>query len=141
MDKTFFRLYTDGACRGNPGSGGVGAVFKDEKGNILGTMKKYIGSCTNNEAEYQALIAGLKEAVGRGYSRLNIFMDSELVVKQINGDYRVKSKHLLKHVVEVRSLLSSISAYRVVHIDRSENKMADQLANEAIDEHFQVNSE
>ncbi len=135
MTETPFRLYTDGACRGTPGSGGIGVVFKDEKGNVLGTLKKYIGSCTNNEAEYQALIAGLKEAVRHGYSRLHIFMDSELVVKQINGDYRVKSKHLFKYILEVRSLLSSFYTYKVIHINRNENKMADQLANEAIDEH------
>ncbi len=135
MAETPFRLYTDGACRGNPGAGGIGAVFKDETGNVLGTLKGYIGSCTNNEAEYRALIAGLKEAVRRGYSGLQIFMDSELVVKQINGEYRVKSRHLLPYVSEVRRLLQAIGAYRVSHIDRSENRLADQLANEAIDEH------
>ncbi|HRT26720.1 MAG TPA: ribonuclease HI family protein [Syntrophales bacterium] len=135
MADTPFRLYTDGACRGNPGLGGIGVVFKDEQGNIVGTIKGFIGSCTNNEAEYQALIAGLKEAVRRGYSRLSIYMDSELVVKQINGAYRVKSKNLSEYFQEVKDLLSAIGNYRVFHIGRNENKLADQLANEAIDEH------
>lgn len=135
MPEIRFRLYTDGACRGNPGSGGIGAVFKDESGHILGVLKKYIGSCTNNEAEYQALILGLEEAVRRGYQRLDVFLDSELVVNQINGSYRVKSRNLLPYSVAVRNLLSSFRECKVRHIDRSENKMADRLANEAIDEH------
>jgi ribonuclease HI/probable phosphoglycerate mutase len=136
MAETRFRLYTDGACRGNPGSGGIGAVFRDETGNILGTLKRYIGNCTNNEAEYQALIMGLEEAAKRGYGSLDIFMDSELVVNQLNGTYRVKNKNLLKYNLAARDLLSTIGTYKVKHIDRSENKLADQLANEAIDDHM-----
>jgi ribonuclease HI len=136
MSDARFRLYTDGACRGNPGFGGAGSVFKDETGNIVGAVKKYVGHCTNNEAEYQALIMGLEEAVRRGYNRLDIFLDSELVVNQINGTYRIKSKNLLKYIIKVRNLLSLLHEYKIAHIDRSHNKMADQLANEAIDEHF-----
>jgi ribonuclease HI len=136
MAEALIRLYTDGACRGNPGEGGIGVVIKDEGGNVLGALKQYIGPCTNNEAEYRALLLGLEEAVRRGYRRLEIFMDSELVVNQINGDYRVRSKTLLGYMLQVRNLLSSIKTYRVQHIDRSENKMADRLANEAIDEHY-----
>jgi ribonuclease HI len=95
-----------------------------------------VGHCTNNEAEYQALIMGLEEAVRRGYNRLDIFLDSELAVNQINGAYRIKSKNLLKYIIKVRNLLSLLHEYKIAHIDRSHNKMADQLANEAIDEHF-----
>ncbi len=135
MAETRLRLYTDGACRGNPGLGGAGAVFQDGKGDVVFTFKKFIGSCTNNEAEYAALIMGLEEAARRGYRRLDIFMDSELVVNQINGSYRVKSKNLVKYISEVRRLLSFLEDYRVSHVVRNENKLADQLANEAIDEH------
>jgi len=137
MTDARFTLYTDGACRGNPGIGGAGSVFKDENGNVVATLKKYIGHCTNNEAEYRALIMGLEEAVRRGYNRLDIFLDSELVVRQINGVYRIKSKNLLKYILQVRNLLSLIREYKMAHIDRSHNRMADQLANEAIDEHVQ----
>lgn len=136
MSDARFSLYSDGACRGNPGLGGIGSVIKDKKGNVIGTYKKFIGHCTNNEAEYQALIMGLEEAVRCGYTRLEIFLDSELVVKQISGIYRIKSKNLLKYIIQVKNLLSSICEYRISHIDRSHNQMADQLANEAIDEHF-----
>jgi ribonuclease HI len=136
MPETKIRLFTDGACRGNPGSGGIGAACQNETGKILYTMKRYIGSCTNNEAEYQALIMGLEEAVKRGYDAIDIFMDSELAVKQLNGAYRVKSKNLFKYINAARELLSSFGTYTLRHIDRSENKLADRLANEAIDEHF-----
>jgi ribonuclease HI len=137
MSDARVRLYADGASRGNPGLGGAGSVFKDENGNLVGSLKKYIGHCTNNEAEYQALILGLEEAVRRGYNRLDIFLDSELVVKQVTGAYRVKSKSLLKYIIQVRNLLSLIRDYKIAHIDRRHNQMADRLANEAIDEHFE----
>jgi ribonuclease HI len=79
---------------------------------------------------------GLEEAVKRGYDAIDIFMDSELAVKQLNGAYRVKSKNLFKYINAARELLSSFGTYTLRHIDRSENKLADRLANEAIDEHF-----
>jgi len=131
-----FILYADGACRGNPGLGGAGSVIRDESGNVVGVFKKFLGRCTNNEAEYRALIMGLEEAVRLGCSRLDIFLDSELVVRQVSGVYRIKSKNLLKYINQVRNLLLLIPEFRIAHIDRSRNQMADQLANEAIDEHF-----
>jgi len=139
MSDARVRLYADGASRGNPGLGGAGSVFVDESGNVVGSLKKFVGHCTNNEAEYHALILGLEEAVRRGYNRLDIFLDSELVVRQVTGAYRVKSKSLLKYIIQVRNLLSLIDGYRIAHIDRSHNRMADQLANEAIDEHLKSN--
>lgn len=130
-----FSLYTDGACRGNPGPGGAGSVIRDGDGSVIGTCKKYLGRCTNNEAEYQALIMGMEEAVRRGCSRLDIFLDSELVVRQIGGAYRIRSKNLIKYIHRVKNLLSLFQDYTIAHIDRSLNQMADRLANEAIDEH------
>jgi ribonuclease HI len=127
-------LYTDGACRGNPGYGGAGAVLVDEEGNTVATVRKFLGLCTNNIAEYSALILGLEEALKRRYRQLHIFLDSELIVKQINGSYRVKSSHLKVLMQDVRRLLSSFDGYTVEHVGRSYNQIADRLANEAIDE-------
>jgi ribonuclease HI len=133
MGDDVVKLYTDGACRGNPGIGGAGAVLIDSKGNTLATCRKFLGICTNNEAEYQALILGLEEALKNHYRRLQIYMDSELLVKQINGAYQVKSPQLKTLMQEVKRLLSFLDEYVVEHIRRNLNSVADQLANEAID--------
>ncbi len=134
MAEGALKLYTDGACRGNPGYGGAGAVLVDEEGNTIASVKKSLGICTNNIAEYSALILGLEEALKKQCRRLHIFLDSELLVKQINGSYRVKSAHLKMLMQDVKKLLSSFDGYTIEHIARSYNQDADRLANEAIDE-------
>lgn len=134
MADALLNLYTDGACRGNPGYGGAGAVLVDEEGQTVATVKKFLGLCTNNVAEYAALILGLEEALKRRCRRLHIFLDSELLVKQISGAYRVKSSHLKVMMIDVRRLLSSLEGYTVEHVERGRNHVADRLANEAIDE-------
>ena len=134
MDSPVINLYTDGACRGNPGQGGAGAVLVDETGEIVATVRHSLGHCTNNIAEYKALIFGLEEALKKRYGQLNIFLDSELLVNQIKGSYKVKNENLKTLMSEVRKLLSYFDSYKVEHIDRSLNQMADKLANEAIDE-------
>jgi len=128
-------LYSDGACRGNPGNGGAGAVLTDETGVIVASLKKYLGICTNNVAEYQALILGLEEALKRKTSCLCIHLDSELLVRQIQGTYRVKQAHLKPLIFRIREMLSNLDGYKVEHVYREKNKLADQLANEAIDEY------
>jgi ribonuclease HI len=127
-------LFTDGACRGNPGQGGAGAVLVGEKGEVVGTAKKFLGHCTNNIAEYQALILGLGEALGRGATAISIYLDSELLVRQIQGIYRVKNPALKPLMAEIRDLLDRFDTWQVEHVPRSENALADGLANEAIDE-------
>ena len=134
MTDLAFNLFTDGACRGNPGQGGAGAVLVDEKGNIFATTKHSLGLCTNNIAEYRALILGLEEALKRRCRRLHIFLDSELLVNQINGTYKVKNENLKVLMRDVKKLLSDFDSYTVEHIARSKNHIADRLANEAIDE-------
>jgi len=134
MPDLTINLYTDGACRGNPGQGGAGAVLIDEEGNVFATRKTSLGLCTNNIAEYKALILGLEEALKRKCRRLNIFLDSELLVNQINGQYKVKNENLKIMMRDVRKLLSYLDSFTVSHIDRSQNRLADKLANEAIDE-------
>jgi len=137
MEHRALLLYSDGACRGNPGLGGAGAVLVDPKGRVVCSLKKFLGLCTNNIAEYKALILGLEAAVERRPKKLHIFLDSELLVKQVDGSYRVKHENLKPLMVKVRDLLSSLESYTIQHIDRSENKKADELANEAIDEAFE----
>ena len=134
MASPVVNLYTDGACRGNPGQGGAGAVLVDERGEIVAALRHSLGHCTNNIAEYRALIIGLEEALKKRYRQLNIFLDSELLVNQIKGSYKVKNENLKILMSEVRKLLSYFDSYKIEHIDRSLNHMADKLANEAIDE-------
>ena len=134
MPDGIVNLYTDGACRGNPGQGGAGVVLVDESGEVVATVKRSLGHCTNNIAEYRALIIGLEETLKKRYGQLNIFLDSELLVNQIKGSYKVKNETLKGLMSEVRKLLSYFDGYTVKHIDRSQNHIADRLANEAIDE-------
>lgn len=127
-------LFTDGACRGNPGNGGAGAVLVGENGEVVLTAKRFLGHCTNNIAEYQALILGLEEALGRGATAISIRLDSELLVRQIQGVYRVKNPALKPLMADIRGLLDRFDTWQVAHVPRSENAIADRLANEAIDE-------
>lgn len=129
-----FQLFSDGACRGNPGIGGAGAVIKDADGKVIWEGREYLGMCTNNIAEYRALILGLKGALACGCNNLKINLDSELLAKQITGSYRVKNEQLKLLMQEVRSLLSSFDAIDVRHVPRLQNSHADKLANAAIDE-------
>jgi len=135
MEKQNYRLYSDGACRGNPGEGGAGAVITDVEGKVIWEGKEYLGHCTNNIAEYKALILGLKGALASGCKKLDVYLDSELLARQINGAYRVKNENLKVLMQDVRSLLSSFDSIQVKHVLRSHNAQADRLANLAIDTH------
>jgi ribonuclease HI len=136
MEKKLNKLYSDGACRGNPGVGGAGAVITDAEGSVIWEGKEYLGHCTNNIAEYKALILGLKGALAEGYKNLEVYLDSELLANQINGSYRVKNENLKVLMNEVRSLLTSFDSIQVKHVLRSHNSHADRLANLAIDTHI-----
>ncbi|MDD4357832.1 MAG: ribonuclease HI family protein [Smithellaceae bacterium] len=129
------KLFSDGACRGNPGIGGAGAVITDDSDRVLWEGSQYLGQCTNNIAEYQALILGLKGALVCGYKNLEIYLDSELLANQINGSYKVRNENLKILMQEVRRLLSSFASSEVRHVLRCHNARADRLANLAIDEH------
>ena len=127
-----YRLYSDGASRGNPGHSGIGVVIKDEDGKIVKKVSQYIGRGTNNVAEYIALIVGLEEAAKLGVKNLEVFLDSELLVKQIKGVYKVKSEHLKPLLFLVEYLNKSFSGIVYKHIPREKNKEADKLASEAV---------
>jgi ribonuclease HI len=134
MSDKKYKLFSDGACRGNPGIGGAGAVITDIGENVIWEGKEYLGHCTNNIAEYRALILGLKGALANRYKNLEVYMDSELLAKQINGSYRVKNENLQTLMKEVRNLLASFNSVEVRHVPRLHNSHADRLANLAIDE-------
>ncbi len=126
-------LYTDGASRGNPGKAGAGIAIFDEQGNELVGTEEYLGLCTNNEAEYKALLLGLARCGEFGGGRIKIHLDSELVVKQILGVYRVKHPNLIPLFRQARQKLSEFASYSIIHVRREKNSRADQLANRAID--------
>ncbi|MGH9388625.1 MAG: ribonuclease HI family protein [Vicinamibacteria bacterium] len=128
------RVYFDGASRGNPGPSGAGALIQDADGTILAEVAKYLGEFTNNMAEYLALSLALKEALRLGIRRVDLYSDSELLVKQINGEYRVKDEKLKLLNKSVRDVLSSFEFYEIRHIPREQNREADRLANRAIDD-------
>lgn len=127
-------LFTDGAARGNPGPAGCGFVLADSDGHVVFEGHKYIGDATNNQAEYTALLEGLKKALELEFSEVDISLDSELVVRQILGEYKVKNEGLKLHFREATELLRKFGSYNIKHIPRERNKAADRLANRAIDE-------
>ena len=129
-------LYTDGASRGNPGEAGAGIALIDSHGNELATRSIYLGKCTNNVAEYQALIAGLETSLKEKCCVINIFMDSELIVRQIEGRYKVKNEQLKPLFAQVKTLLGQLDSWNIAHIPRKENARADELANKGIDDNL-----
>lgn len=126
-------LNTDGGARGNPGPSGIGVVLKDETGKLLKAQGEYIGIATNNEAEYKALILGLKLAQNLQALEILVRMDSELIVRQMQGVYKIKDEKLKKLAQEVFRLKSSFKNIVFVHVPREKNSEADALVNEAID--------
>jgi ribonuclease HI len=126
--------YTDGASRGNPGESGIGVVLKDEHGNVLKSQYGYIGQATNNIAEYRALAACLKLVQEIECSNLIVHSDSELMVRQMNGQYKVKDADLKKQFISIQKTLGDLSfQFAIKHIEREKNKEADRLANRGID--------
>ncbi|SHM06281.1 ribonuclease HI [Caldanaerovirga acetigignens] len=127
------KVYVDGASRGNPGDAGIGIVMLDENGNVVKEMSDYIGQTTNNIAEYTALITALKEALEMGCEEVEVFSDSELMVKQINGQYQIKNEGIKRLYSQVTQLMKEFRSFSINHVRREYNKRADELANEGID--------
>jgi len=126
-------IYSDGGARGNPGPAGIGAVIYNENKKEIATISRFLGKATNNQAEYEALIAVLKKAKDLNIKDAIVYLDSELIVKQINRDYKVKDKDLAKLFIKVHNLSLSFDKISFFHVRREFNKRADQLANEAMD--------
>ena len=128
------RVFIDGASQGNPGPAGIGVAFlQNGSTQPLATIHKYIGEATNNVAEYTALIYALQEALIRGYRSLEVSTDSELVAKQLNGEYKVREPTLQPYYDQFLHLKQGFEQLTVRAIPREQNRLADQLANEAIE--------
>ena len=128
------KLSTDGGARGNPGPAAYGYVLEDEDGNVLAAHGEAIGIATNNVAEYSALIAGLEKAVELGVTELEVVSDSELMVKQMLGEYRVKNAALQQLSLEASRQARRIGRVDYTAVRREHNELADKLVNEALDE-------
>jgi ribonuclease H / adenosylcobalamin/alpha-ribazole phosphatase len=131
------RLSTDGGARGNPGPAAYGYVLEADDGTVLAAHGEAIGVATNNVAEYRALIAGLKKAVEVGVRELDVVSDSELLVKQMKGEYRVKNEALRELSVQASRLSRRIPHVRWTAVRREHNELADRLVNEALDRSLQ----
>ena len=125
-------IHADGASRGNPGPAAIGATIKDEAGQLLAAISQRIGRATNNQAEYRALIAALEKAIKLGANEASIYLDSELIVKQITGKYRVRNAALKPLYDQVKSLQDQLRGSVITHIPRQQNTEADNLANAAL---------
>lgn len=126
-------IYSDGGARGNPGPAGIGAVIYDEEKNIVHEISEYLGETTNNQAEYRAVIAAIEKLKEFEVDELNFFLDSELVVKQLNGQYKVKNEGLAPLFVKIHNARQSFKKVTFSHVRREFNKEADALANKAMD--------
>src|SRR5688572_25656094 len=128
------RVYSDGAARGNPGLSGAGAVLVDPSGQVVDRIGKFLGTQTNNYAEYMGLLLGLRRARALGVREVEVFADSELMIRQLGGRYQVKSQSLKPLYDEAVRLLNDFSRVKLVHVPREMNKAADEMSNRAIDE-------
>ena len=127
-------LYADGASRGNPGRAGAGAVLIGENGKVIAELTKYLGTTTNNVAEYNGFIIGLEEAKRLGVDDLEVRMDSKLVVEQMRGLWKIKHPNIKPLALRAGALFATFPKRAISHVPREENGIADALANRAIDE-------
>ena len=127
------RLFTDGGARGNPGPAAYGFVLETEDGTVLAAEGEAIGVATNNVAEYSGLVAGLRKALELHVPEVEVVSDSELLVKQMRGEYRVKNEGLRELFVEASTLARRLESVEYRHVKRAHNELADRLLNEALD--------
>jgi ribonuclease HI len=126
-------IYTDGAARGNPGPAAIGVALKDAAGNTVATISRTLGVKTNNQAEYTAVIAGVEKAISLGAKQVVLKSDSELVVRQLMGQYKVKNADLKELYQKVVALTGRLEKFSALNIPREQNKQADALCNKALD--------
>lgn len=129
------KLYSDGGARGNPGPSAGAAILLDVNGAQVFNIGEYFGIGTNNQAEYKGLLLGLTECLSRQILDLDCFLDSELIVKQLKGEYKVKDQTLSQLYQSVQMLLPKFAKVSFTHVPRSNNKLADKKVNEILDQH------
>lgn len=134
---TRLRVYCDGAARGNPGLAGAGAVLVEPSGQVVDRLGKFLGSRTNNFAEYSGLLLGLSRATELGVSEIEVFSDSELMIRQLGGRYQVKSTSLRPLYEQALRLINEFERVKLVHVPREMNRAADEMSNRAIDERME----
>lgn len=128
-------IYTDGGARGNPGPAGLGVVVKDAEGRTILEHSRFLGERTNNQAEYMAIIDALHHASVLGADEVQMFMDSELAVKQLNHEYKVRNADLAQLFMQVWNMITTFKKVTFAHVPREKNKEADRMVNVAIDRH------
>ena len=132
-------IRTDGGARGNPGPAGIGVVVENaETGEVLEQHAQYLGHTTNNQAEYRAVILGLRRCLALGAKKVDVLADSELLIKQANGEYKVKNRELASRYLEMKNLETQIGRVHYRHVRRAQNKAADALANQAMDQGMRI---
>ncbi len=127
------KLFADGGSRGNPGPSALGYVLLDMEDNVVKKQGSYLGITTNNQAEYQALLAGMKDALDHGVTDLHVYMDSLLVINQVRGIWKIKNADLLPHFTAIRELIPQFEHVSLSHVPRAMNKLADAMVNECLD--------
>ena len=125
-------IFTDGIAVPNPGQAAIGATIKDGQGGLIASISQPIGYATNNQAEYRAIITALEKALNLGIEQVEMRSDSELVVSQINGDYRVKNAALKPLYMKVKQLAGQLTYFNIIHVPREQNREADRLAGKAL---------
>ncbi len=131
--KSYLIAHVDGGARGNPGPAGYGVVIEDHTGHRVAELSQYLGLRTNNYAEYMGLLAALRYALEHGYGALEVVSDSELLVRQINGQYKVRHPVLLELYQQAKALIRKLEWFKIGHVRREKNRDADKLANQAMD--------
>ena len=126
-------IHTDGGARGNPGPGAIGVAILNDQKKLIKEIGKFIGRSTNNEAEYKAVVEGLKTCKEMGGKELKFFIDSLLVVSQLNGKFKIKEPRMKKFYLEIKELEKNFESVTYLHVPREKNYMADKIVNEVLD--------
>lgn len=133
MSDDLLYIWSDGGARGNPGPAGAGVVISRSDGEVVENLSRYLGQTTNNVAEYRALLLGLERALQLQAAAVRVHLDSQLVVRQLQGSYRVRKPHLRPLYQQAQDMLRRFKRAELVHVPREQNRAADRLVNEAID--------
>ncbi len=139
MPDNKIKIYTDGGSRGNPGPAAVGVVFKNQQDQVIKEYSDYIGETTNGQAEYAAIIFGLRKAKGLKYKKVEVYLDSQFIVEQLNGNYKIKEEGIIPLFIKTWNLRLDFDYIKFNFIRREQNKEADKMVNLALDRQVKIN--